>query len=137
MPVLVDTSVWIDFFRGRATPQVIRLKELLGQEEVLLGDLILAEILQGVREHELARVEKAFSAFRVMPLVGEAVARQSAADYRTLRSRGITVRKTIDCLIASWCIRNRTPLLHADGDFLPFVDLGLIDAGAARSDVLL
>ena len=137
MPVLVDTSVWIDFFRGRATPQVTRLKELVGQQEILLGDLILAEILQGVREHEVARVEKAFTAFRVVPLVGEAVARQSAADYRALRSRGITVRKTIDCLIATWCIRNATPLLHADRDFLPFVDLGLIDAGPVRSDLVI
>ena len=137
MPVLVDTSVWIDFFRGRATPQVARLKELLGQQEILLGDLILAEMLQGLREQEVARVEKAFAAFRVAPLVGEAVARQSAANYRTLRSRGIAVRKTIDCLIAAWCIRNRTPLLHADRDFLPFVDLGLIDAGPARSDMLV
>jgi hypothetical protein len=129
--------VWIDFFNARHTPQVVRLKELLGQQELLLGDLILAEILQGVREHEVTRVEKAFAAFKVVPLVGEAVARQSAANYRTLRSRGITVRKTIDCLIAAWCIRNRTPLLHADRDFLPFVDLGLIDAGPTRSDSLV
>ncbi len=64
MSVLVDTSVWIDFFRGDATPQVIRLKGLLGQHEIVLGDLILAEILQGIREHEVARVEKAFAAFR-------------------------------------------------------------------------
>lgn len=137
MPVLVDTSVWIDFFRGRATPQVTRLKEMLGQQEILLGDLILAEMLQGVQEHEVARIEKAFAAFQVAPLVGEAVARQSAANYRTLRSRGITVRKTIDCLIATWCIRNRTPLLHADRDFLPFIDLGLIDGGPAWSNLLV
>lgn len=136
MPVLVDTSVWIDFFRGYATPQVIRLKGLLGQQEIVLGDLILAEILQGIREHEVARVEKAFAAFRVVPLVGEAVARQSATNYRALRSRGITVRKTIDCLIATWCIRNRTPLLHSDHGFLPFVNLGLLDAGSSRSDLL-
>jgi hypothetical protein len=136
MPVLVDTSVWIDFFRSRATPQVTRLKELLGQQEILLGDLILAEILQCVREHEVARVEKAFAAFRVVSLVGEVVARQSDGHYRTLRSRGITVRKTIDCLIATWCIRNGTPLLHADRDFLPFVDLGLIDAGPAWPDLI-
>jgi hypothetical protein len=132
VPVLVDTSVWIDFFHGHLTPQVAQLKELLGEEEILLGDLILAEILQGVREHEVARVEKAFAAFRVVPLVGEAVARQSASAYRTLRSRGITVPKTIDCLIAAWCIRNRTPLLHNDRDFLPFAQLGLVDAGPGQ-----
>ncbi len=135
MPVLVDTSVWIDFFRGHATPQVTRLKELIGRHEILQGDLILAEILQGVQEHEVARVEEAFAAVQVMPLVGEAVARQSAAMYRTLRSQGITVRKTIDCLIAAWCIRTGTPLLHADRDFLPFIELGLVDAGPARSDL--
>jgi hypothetical protein len=132
MPVLVDTSVWIDFFHGHPTPAVAQLKNLLGQDEILLGDLILAEILQGVREHEVARVEKAFAAFRVVPLVGETVARQSASAYRTLRSRGVTVRKTIDCLIATWCIRNRTPLLHDDRDFLPFVQLGLVDANPGQ-----
>ena len=129
MPVLVDTSVWIDFFRGHATPQVARLKELVGQEELMIGDLILVEILQGIRdEQDVMRVEAAFSAYRVAPLVGEAIARQSALYYRQLRSVGITVRKTIDCLIATWCIQHRVPLLHADRDFVPFVRLGLIEA---------
>jgi len=129
MPTLVDTSVWIDFFHGRTTPQVTRLKELIGQEELIIGDLILAELLQGIRdERDVARVEAAFAAFRVAPLVGEKIARQSASYYRQLRRRGITVRKTIDCLIATWCVLHRVPLLHADRDFLPFVLLGLIEA---------
>lgn len=128
MSVLVDTSVWIDFFRGAATPQVQRLKELVGVEELLLGDLILAEILQGIRETEVARVEGALVAYRVMPLVGEQVARQSARYYRLLRQEGITIRKTIDCLIATWCIQHSVPLLHADQDFRPFVGLGLIES---------
>jgi len=129
MPILVDTSVWIDLFRGRATPQVTRLKELVGQEELLIGDLILAEILQGIgKERDVARVEAAFSAYPVVPLGGEQIARQSALDYRQLRKQGITVRKTIDCLIAAWCIQHHVPLLHADRDFLPFARLGLIEA---------
>lgn len=129
MPVLVDTSVWIDLFRGHATPEVARLKELLGQEGLIIGDRILAEILQGiVDEHDVARVEAAFAAYRVVPLVGERIARQSASYYRQLRRQGITVRKTIDCLIATWCIQHHVPLLHADRDFLPFVQLGLIEA---------
>ncbi|MFQ5595409.1 MAG: PIN domain nuclease, partial [Anaerolineae bacterium] len=122
MPVLVDTSVWIDFFRGRATRQVARLKELVGHEELIIGDLILAELLQGVRdEKDVARVEAAFAAYQVAPLVGEAIARQSALYYRQLRRRGITVRKTMDCLIATWCMQHHVPLLHADRDFSPFV----------------
>jgi len=125
--ILVDTSVWIDFFRGNPTPQVARLKQLVGREELILGDLILTEILQGVRGPDVARVEKAFAAYRVVPLVGEAIARQSAVNYRLLRHQGITIRKTIDCLIATWCIQHRVPLLHADRDFHPFVRLGLLE----------
>ncbi len=129
MPVLVDTSVWIDLFRGNATEPVATLKALLGLEELLLGDLILAEILQGVRDaREAHRVDRAFRAYTVVPLVGEAIARKSAAHYRELRRQGITVRKTIDCLIAAWCIEHTVPLLHDDRDFHPFVSRGLIEA---------
>jgi hypothetical protein len=128
MPVLVDTSVWIDFFRGRPTAEVSRFKELVGTEEVVIGDLILAEILQGVRDKEdLIEVEAALDAFQVVSLAGEEIARQSALNYRSIRGNGITVRKTIDCLIATWCIRNKIPLIHADRDFQPFVTLGLIE----------
>ncbi|MCI0398812.1 MAG: PIN domain nuclease [Chloroflexi bacterium] len=126
MTILVDTSVWVDFFRGNSTAPVIRLKALVGREEILLGDLILAELLQGVKDdQDLKRVNASFSAYRVVPLVGEAMARQSALYYRQLRERGITIRKTIDCLIATWCIRNHVPLLHNDRDFHSFVSLGL------------
>ena len=128
MPVLVDTSVWIDFFRGRPTAEVGRFKKMLGSEEVLIGDLILAEILQGIRDKkDLVEVEAALEAFKVMPLVGEEIARESAHNYRLLQDKGITVRKTIDCLIATWCIRNSSALLHADRDFRPFATLGLIE----------
>ncbi len=128
MPVLVDTSVWIDFFRGRPTAEVTRFKELVGSEEVFIGDLILAQILHGVGDKEdLKQVERSFEAFQVVPLVGEKIARQSALNYRSLRREGSTIPKTIDCLIAAWCIRNTIPLLHADRDFRPFAALGLIE----------
>jgi predicted nucleic acid-binding protein len=129
MAILVDTSVWIDFFDGRPTAQVTRLKRFVGVEELLIGDLILAEILQGIaNDKEVKRVEAAFAAFRVVPLVGERMARQSASHYRYLRKQGITIRKMIDCLIAAWCIENRVALLHADRDFHPFTRLGLTEA---------
>ena len=129
MSTLVDTSVWIDFFAARPTPEVSRLKGLVGYEELLIGDLILAELLQGVHsDQEAALIENAFSAYQVVPLVGQEAARRSALNYRVLRRRGITVRKTIDCLIATWCIDHRVPLLHNDRDFRPFGELGLTEA---------
>lgn len=128
MPVLVDTSVWIDLFRGRQTPEVNRFRNLVGTEEIIIGDLILTEILQGIRDNrDLYSVETALEAFQIVPLVGEEIARQSAYNYRRLQSHGITVRKTIDCLIATWCIHNSIPLLHADRDFRPFSTLGLVE----------
>ena len=128
MRILIDTSVWIDFFRGRPTPQVAQLKTIVGRHEVVIGDLILAELLQGIRyQSDLSRIEAKLAAFEVVPLVGESVARQSATNYRLLRRQGFTVRKTIDCLIATWCIRHGVPLLHADRDFRPFAQLGLVD----------
>jgi predicted nucleic acid-binding protein len=120
--------VWIDFFNGRPTPEVAQLKATIGRQEVVIGDLILAELLQGIRyDSDLARVEARLSAFEVVPLLGESIARQSAKNYRRLRRQGISVRKTIDCLIATWCIGNGVPLLHADRDFRPFARLGLVE----------
>ncbi len=130
MAILVDTSVWIDFFRGNDTPEVERLLVYLDQNErIFTGDLILAELLQGIRSgRDLVAVERAFQPFLVVDMVGATTARQSATFCRQLRGQGITVRKTIDCLIATWCILNRTPLLHADRDFVPFATFGLIEA---------
>ena len=130
MAILIDTSVWIDFFRGNETSQVLRLEEYIRENERLLtGDLILTELLQGIRtSQELNAVSSAFEAFLVVELVGETTARQSAAFYRHLRENGITVRKTIDGLIATWCILNQVPLLHADRDFRHYVSLGLVEA---------
>lgn len=118
------------FFRGNDTPEVTRLANYLNlNERIFTGDLILAELFQGIRSgRELVAVEAAFKAFLDGDMVGEANARQSAAFYRQLRSQGITVRKTIDCLIATWCILNQIPLLHADRDFLHFTTLGLVEA---------
>ena len=126
--ILIDTSVWIDFFGGRPTPEVARLNKIVGRQEVVIGDLILAELLQGIQyDKDLIHVEAKLAAFEIVPLVGESIARQSAANYRWLRRQGITIRKTIDCLIATWCIGHSVPLLHADHDFRPFVRLGLVD----------
>lgn len=127
MPILIDTSVWIDFFRANPTPQVVRMRQIVRESDLLMGDLILAEILQGVRGSEIERVETILQPLRVVPLVGEAIARQSARNYRQLRIRGVTIRKIVDCFIATWCIENQVPLLHADRDFAAFVALGLIE----------
>lgn len=130
MEILVDTSVWISHFRNDKTPAVLRLYNFVEQDEtILLGDLILAEILQGIQsKRELLAIEEAFGVLAIMPLVGITIARQSAFYYRQLRRQGITVRKTIDCLIATWCIHNEVCLLHNDHDFQHFVHFGLIEA---------
>lgn len=130
MAIMVDTSVWIDFFRGNETAAVARLIQYINlNERIFTGDLILAELLQGVRPgRELQAVEASFQAFLVVDMVSEANARQSARFYRQLRRKGVTVRKTIDCLIATWCIQNAIPLLHADRDFAPFTTFGLVEA---------
>ena len=121
MSLLVDSSVWIDYFNGFVTPQTDHLDNLLGSELVVTGDLILAEVLQGFkqdREFELAR--DILLKMPVMAMVGREIAEQSAENYRRLRKKGVTVRKTIDCLIATFCIENTLTLLHADRDFDPF-----------------
>jgi predicted nucleic acid-binding protein len=128
LQILIDTSVWIDFFRGRPTPEVAHLKAIIGRQEVVIGDLMLAELLQGIRhDRDLGQVEAKLAVFEIVPLVGESIARQSAVNYGQLRKQGFTIRKTIDCLIATWCISHGVPLLHADRDFWPFVQLGLVD----------
>ena len=91
MPTLVDTSVWVDLFRDTPTAQMLHLERLIrAREELFIGDLVLMEVLQGIREDEIGQVQAAFAAYRVIPLVGEEIARQSAANYRQLRRQGIT-----------------------------------------------
>ncbi len=125
--ILVDSSVWIDFFRGTRTPQVERLDVLLGTTRIAVGDLILAEVLQGVRdEREFQQVRKTLDSFEQVDLVGRDIAIQAAKNFRKLRDLGLTVRKTIDTLIATRCIESNYALLHSDRDFDAFeLHLGL------------
>ncbi len=125
--ILVDSSVWIDFFRGKETTQTIRLEALLDTQELAVGDLILAEVLQGFSdEGDFTKAQFIMTTMDVVELVGEEIALQAAQNYRFLRSRGITIRKTIDTIIATKCIAEGLVLLHSDRDFEPFVThLGL------------
>jgi hypothetical protein len=119
--ILVDSSVWIDFFRNVSTWQTSRLEELLGDDQVLMGDLILLEILQGYSsEDEASRVEKLLEPLDTISIGGRGVALEAARNYRLLRRSGVTVRSTIDTLIATRCISDGLTLLHNDRDFLPF-----------------
>jgi predicted nucleic acid-binding protein len=125
--ILVDSSVWIDYFRAEDTPQVALLDKLLGRTELAVGDLILAEVLQGVRsESAFRKVRKTLESFTMIELAGIDIAVKAAQNFRTLRGMGITVRKTIDSIIATRCIEDRLTLLHSDRDFVPFAQhLGL------------
>jgi len=128
--ILVDSSVWIDFFRGTITPQTERLDDLLGSEPLVVGDLILAEVLQGFgSERDFNQARKLLTALDVVDLGGQDIAIQAARNFRTLRAKGLTIRKTIDTLIATRCIESDYSLLFSDRDFEPFVEhLGLRSA---------
>lgn len=130
--ILADSSVWIDYFRGTITPQTDRLDGLLDIEGVIVGDLILVEVLQGfVGDLTYMKARNLMQAVPVLDLGGHEIAVQAAQNYRALRKRGITVRKTIDTLIATRCIVDNIPLLYSDRDFDPFVEhLGLIPCPA-------
>ena len=119
--ILVDSSVWIDYFRSADTPQVALLDSFFGRSSLAVGDLIAAEVLQGIRdEREFKWVKKTLDAFEHIDLAGYDLAVKASENYRSLRAIGVTVRKTIDTLIATRCIEDRLTLLHADRDFLPF-----------------
>ncbi|WP_144158244.1 PIN domain nuclease [Paraburkholderia sp. BCC1885] len=128
---LVDSSVWIDYFRGVASPETDRLDTLLGTQALLTGDLIVVEVLQGFSaesEFNTAR-QLMTTSLSVVSLVGPDNAVQAARNYRALRAQGVTIRKTIDTLIATYCIENGVSLLFSDRDFNSFVDyLGLRSA---------
>ena len=128
--ILVDSSVWIDYFRGAATPQADRLDSLLGSEPIAIGDLILAEVLQGfVSDHDFRQATQLLTSLLVVDLGGREIAIQAAKNFRTLRTLGVTVRKTIDTVIATRCIQSGFALLYSDRDFDPFVEhLGLRSA---------
>jgi predicted nucleic acid-binding protein len=125
--ILVDSSVWIDYFRGSVTRQTEKLDRLLGVEPLAIGDLILTEVLQGfVEERDFNRAKRMLSALTLVELGGEGVAIQAARNFRTLRRLGVTVHKTIDTVIATRCIESGYDLLHSDRDFDPFAEhLGL------------
>ena len=128
--IVVDSSVWVDFFNGTSTPEVERLDASLGVMPVAIGDLILVEVLQGFRrETDMATARQLFDSIPVIEMLGLANAYKAAQNYRALRRQGITVHKTIDGIIATACIEAALPLLFSDRDFLPFVrHLGLVAA---------
>lgn len=125
--ILVDSSVWIDYFNGSITPQTEALDELLGSEDLAIGDLMLTEVLQGFAdERAFSQAKRLLLSLRLVDIGGRDIAVQAARNFRALRKRGVTVRKTIDSLIATRCIESGYVLLHADRDFDPFaMHLGL------------
>ena len=125
--ILVDSSVWIDYFRGAITAQTGKLDSLLGREPLAIGDLILTEVLQGFAgERNFRKVMDLLTSLDVVELGGRGIAIQAARNFRALRKLGVTVRKTIDTVIATRCIVDGYDLLHSDRDFDPFArHLGL------------
>ncbi|QDQ27412.1 PIN domain nuclease [Chitinimonas arctica] len=123
----VDSSVWIDYLRGVKSPQTECLDRLLGEELLVIGDVVLAEVLQGcVSDREFNHVRQILTELDVVTVGGEKLAIQAAMNFRSLRALGVTVRKTIDVLIATCCIEHGYTLLHSDRDFVPFeTHLGL------------
>lgn len=119
--VIVDTTVWIDYFHDITNPETDWLDAELDRQRLGLTDIIFCEVLQGVRDDSAAKnVERQLLKLEVLETGGVDLAREAARNYRILRSRGHTVRKTIDCLIATFCIREQHSLLHRDRDFDPF-----------------
>ena len=125
--ILVDSSVWIDYFQGANTPQTEILDRLLGHEPLAIGDLILTEVLQGFAdERDFDEARRMLTSCIVIELGGQEIAIQAAKNFRSLRNLGVTVRKTIDTAIATRCIESGYDLLHSDRDFDPFAKhLGL------------
>ena len=116
--VIVDTTVWIDYFRGSENPETTWLDAHLSRQRMALIDLILCEVLQGIHdEEEFGRVKGDLLKFQVFHSGGSRIALAAAQNYRELRRRGYTVRKTIDCLIATLCLQTKQELLHRDHDF--------------------
>lgn len=118
--IFVDSSVWIANLRGRNTPATAKLKAAAAREQLLIGDLVLLEVLQGARdEADAARLERDMRRFEIVPLLNDTLAVEAARNYRSLRDLGVTVRKTADIVIGTFCIVHGHVLLHQDRDFLP------------------
>lgn len=121
--IVVDSSVWIDYFRGAESPEVDILDKSLGYLEVAIGDLILTEVLQGFRHTQDYQTAKSLMLqLTILDMLGKEMALKSAENFRRLRKKGITIRKTADVIIATYCIENHLPLLFTDKDFLPFAE---------------
>ena len=125
--ILVDSSVWVDYFRGKVTPQTGKLDLLLGREPLVIGDLILTEVLQGFdSDRDFKQAQRLLTSLLVVEIGGLQIAIRAARNFRMLRQRGVTIRKTIDTIIATRCIESGYDLLHSDRDFDPFAEyLGL------------
>lgn len=128
MRLVVDTSVWIDYFNDSGKPNVGRLEQALGVCEILVGDVVLAEVLQGFRSDlDFRKALDLLGRFEVVPMLGRDLAIDVAQNFRRLRKRGVTVRKTLDVVIGTYCVTHRLPLLFSDRDFEPMVrHLGLL-----------
>ena len=128
--ILVDSGVWIDYFNGVDNEQTDTLNGTLGIKPIAIGDLILTEVLQGFRvDKDYVTAKSLFEDLIIFDLVGKDMAIKSAENFRTLRKKGITIRKPVAVIIASFCIERKLPLLFSDRDFTPFVkNLGLISA---------
>ena len=119
--IFVDSSVWIDFFNGTITPEADQLDNTLGVAPICIGDIVLTEVLQGFRndaDYEIAK--DLLNSLIICNVLDTPIALESADNFRSLKKKGITVRKTIDVIIATYCIKNSVPLLHSDKDFIPF-----------------
>lgn len=130
--ILVDSSVWIDYFNGEKTAKTDWLDTALGDKPIVVGDILLTEILQGFQnDKDFNTAKKLLMNFPVLDMIGQEIAIQSAINYRFLRKKGVTVRKTIDVIIGTFCIYNKIPLLHDDRDFAPiekYLNLKTINA---------
>jgi predicted nucleic acid-binding protein len=126
--IIVDSSVWVDYFNGIETLETNKLDQLLGLEPIAIGDLILTEVLQGFRsDNGYQTAKELLTSLHIFEMLGLDIAIKSADNYRFLRKQGITIRKTADVIIATFCIETQHSLLFSDKDFLPFVNhLGLI-----------
>ncbi len=133
--ILADTSVWIDYFNGNENPLTDELDKGLVEGIIAIGDLIFLEILQGFKDDKDYNLAKStLGTLEQYEMFSHAQALKSAENYRALRKKGLTIRKTTDVIIATFCIENRLPLLFSDRDFIPFVDhLGLIPALAKNT----
>ena len=119
--IFLDSTVLIDYFNGKTNWQVEALESILGTELVIVGDYVLTEVLQGFRrDKEFQKAKTILLSFPCFDIGGKEIAIQSAKNFRYLRKKGVTVRKTIDVIIATFCIENKFTLLHNDRDFAPF-----------------